>query len=169
MVPNGLLGRSTNCFVKSCSSAAGRGRWGDEAGPHWRHDAVVLGRITRKEVPHEPVYRTPAPLPDLPAPPPLGRPARAGPGHPPPRGLSPASPQVGRGHLEACLLHPLADLLGLLLASPQPRSFLPRRRQADRRLAGAPRREARRRGYQPVLQGPGPAARIGPVPLDAPL
>src|SRR4051794_9393014 len=119
MAPNRLLGRPMNPFVEPRPSASRPRRRGDETGPHSRHDAGTQGRITRKEVPHEPVYRTPAPLPDLPAPPPTGRPARAGPRHPPPRGRRPADPQGGGRHLEVRLLHPVADLLGLLLAGPQ--------------------------------------------------
>jgi hypothetical protein len=43
-------------------------------------------------------------------------------------------------------------------------------RAAVKRIAawlGRPGADDRRRGYRPVLQGPGALARIGPVPLDA--
>src|SRR6185312_6680739 len=108
------------------SRHASVGAPGDETGPRSRDDDGA-GRTTHKEVPHEPVYRAQAPRPDLPAPPSVGRPARAGPRRPPPRGHRPADPRSGGGALEVHLLHPLADLLGVLLAGPGPGSFLPRR------------------------------------------
>src|SRR4051794_5178833 len=121
MAPNSLLGRSTNYFVKPRPAAARTGRWGEETGPRSREDDGVTGRITRKEVPHGSVYHAPAPGPGLPAPTPHRRSARTRPRRHPPRGHRPAGPHGRRGHLEAHLLHPLADLPGLLLAGPQPR------------------------------------------------
>ena len=95
--------------------------------------------------------------------------ARARPRRHPPRGHGPAGPQGGGSELEARPLHPLADLLGLLLAGARA-PIVP----AAPPSSGSPPgwragRGARRRGHRPVLQGPGAPARIGPVPLDASL
>src|SRR5262249_49533546 len=128
---------------------------------------VLDAASPRKEVSHGPVYRAEAPLPDPPAPTTRRGTARTRPRPHPPRGRGAPGPQGRRGLLEARLLHPVADLPGLLLAGPQPGPLLSRRGQAGRRLVGAPGSEARRRGHQPVLQGPGAAARSGPVPTDA--
>src|SRR3954453_7680515 len=166
MAANGLLGTSLNCLGDAIPSP-GLGRCGAETGPRSRDDDGVASRIIRKEVPRDPVYRAPAPFAVLPPAATGRRPARTRPRRHPHRSHGPAGPQGRGSELEVRLLHPLADLLGLLLAGAEPRSLLPRRRQADRRLARAPRSEDQRRGYQPVLQGPGAPARSGPLPLDA--
>ena len=129
---------------------------------------MLQGRITRKEVPHGSVYRAPAPLPDLPAP------AAA----PPPGPNSASTPSSPRPLVQQVLKEegaswkrvfytPWLTFWAFFWQALEPRSLLPRRRQADRRLDGPAGPGARRRGHQPVLQGPGAAARSGPVPLDA--
>ena len=144
-----------------------RGQSGREKRPHLADDEGIVGPATRKEVSYGSVYHTAASLPTPSPPEPDGTPAGVGPRGGPPQGHHHSGPQRGGGHLEVDPLHPLGDLLDLLLADAQPRSLLPVRPQAVGRLDGAPRSEARRRGHQPVLQGPGPAARIRPAAADA--
>src|SRR5437868_4485777 len=131
---------------------------GSETRPHLSDDEGVEGPTTRKEVSYGSVYHTPAPIPDPSPPNPARTPTRAGARRHPPRGHRPTDPHRRGRHLEAGPLHPLADLLDLLLANPQPRSLLPGRPQAARRLDGTPGSEARRRGHRSVLQGPRAAA-----------
>src|SRR5215470_2839723 len=152
MPRNDLLRPPTNCFISRRFRPSPQALRGDETGPHSREDADAHGRTTRKEVPHGSVYRAPAPPPVLPTPTPARRPARTRPRHDPCRGPGPAGPLRGGGELEVRLLHPVVDLLGLLLAGPRPRPFLPRRLKADRRLARAPGSADRRRGDRAVLR-----------------
>ena len=72
-----------------------------------------------------------------------------------------------KGALEGEALHPLCDLLGLLLAAAQRRSLVPGGAEAAVRLDGRARSEARRRRHRSLLQGSGTAAGIGPSLLDA--
>ena len=167
MKPGTLYRLATNCFGQVVLPCRRRPPWGRETRPHLSDDEGVQGPTTRKEVSYGSVYHTTAPLPNPSPPQPAGTPARLGSGGGPPQGHHRAGPPGGGGQLEVDPLHPLGDLLDLLLASPQPRSLLPGCPQAARRLDGIAGWEARRRGHQPVLQGPRPAARIGAASSDA--
>src|SRR5271163_1669888 len=143
------------------------GQPGRETRPHLSDDEGVVTPTTRKEVSHGSVYHASTPRPNPSPPEPAGSPARVGARGRPPQGHHLANPQGGRRPLEVDPLHPLGDLLDLLLASAQPRSLLPVRSEAAGRLDGAPRSPARRRRHQSVLQGPGAATGIGAAPPDA--
>src|SRR5918993_156445 len=135
---------------------------GGDRRPHWPDDEGVQRPTTGQEVSDGSLYPTPASVPDPSVATAATTPTRTGSRRHPPRGHRPTSPSGGGRHLEADPLHPLADLLGLLLADPQPRSFLPRRVEADRRLEGTTRSDHRHRRHQSVLQGPRTAAGSGP-------
>src|SRR5215210_5556858 len=157
---------TANCFGRGGYHPS-RARWGGDRRPHWPDDEGVQRPTTGQEVSDGSLYHTPAPVPDPSVATAATTPTRTGPRRHPPRGHRPTGPSGGGRHLEADPLHPLADLLGLLLANPQPRSLLPRRPEADRCLDGTTRSGDRRRGYQSVLQGPHAAAGIRPPPPDA--
>src|SRR5512135_3141266 len=93
------------------------GHRGSERRPRVSDTEGVRDPTTRKEVSHGPLYRTPAPPPDPSPSNPAPNPTRAGPRRHPARGHCQADPRGRRRLLETDPLHPLADLLGLLLAS----------------------------------------------------
>src|SRR5436309_2460767 len=136
MTPELLCRVASNCFGLVVCHHPPRDRQGSERRPHLPDDEGVQRPTTRKEVSDGSLYHTPAPVPDPSVAAATRIPTRAGPRRRPARGHRRTGP-AGRGrHLEGDPLHPLPDLLGLLLASPQPRSLLPGRLEADRRLEG---------------------------------
>src|SRR3982750_1461585 len=167
MSPELLCRVAANCFGRGDCHYPPRARSGGDPRPHWPNDEAGQRPPTDQEVSDGSLYHTPASVPDPSVATAATTPTRTGPRRHPLRGHRPTGPSGGGRHVEADPLHPLADLLGLLLANPQPRSPLPRRVEADRGLDGTTRSDDRRRGDQSVLQGPRAATGIRPPPPDA--
>src|ERR1044072_3328664 len=120
MTPTVLCHVAPNCFGRRVLHHPLRGRWGSERRPHLSDDGGVEDTTNRKEVSDGSLYHTPAPVPDPSVASTTGTPTRTGPRRHPPRGHRRTDPPGGGRHLEGDPLHPLPDLLGLLLAGPQP-------------------------------------------------
>src|SRR5688500_14970127 len=119
MTPKLLYHVAPNCFGRRVLHPPLRGRWGSERRPHLSDDGGVDGPSTRKEVSDGSLYHSPAPRPDPSVATATATPTRSRSRRHPPRGHRPTDPSGGGRHLEGDPLHPLLDLLGLLLAGPQ--------------------------------------------------